>query len=53
MNSKTWKPVKGYEEFYEVSSCGIVRSLTKKTIVKSYTPEGEYEMVSLRVNKNL
>lgn len=31
MKKEIWKPVKGYEKYYEVSSNGEVRRLTKKT----------------------
>jgi hypothetical protein len=34
-NSITWKPVPGYEGFYEVSDCGLVRSVTR-TIKSSF-----------------
>jgi hypothetical protein len=34
-NSITWKPVPGYEGFYEVSNCGLVRSVTR-TIKSSF-----------------
>ena len=31
MEKEIWKPVKGYENYYEVSSSGRIRRLTKKT----------------------
>jgi hypothetical protein len=46
-----WKPIKGYEDRYEASSCGRIRSYNKKRqtylILKSYNHKG-YLRVDLR-----
>ena len=34
---EVWKPIKGYEGFYEVSNLGRVRSLPRKTEVRGLT----------------
>ena len=48
-----WKPVKGYEGFYEVSSLGRVKSLPRKyspneTVMKPLYHKSGYESVDLR-----
>lgn len=35
MNKEEWKPIKDYEDLYEVSNTGKVRSLSRKVIVKN------------------
>ena len=38
MNGETWRPVKGYEGFYEVSDCGRVRSVEHIDNIKHLHP---------------
>lgn len=45
-----WKPIKGYENFYEVSSLGRIKSLRKGIILKSNVSRECYPSVALSVN---
>ena len=51
--NEIWKPIKGYEGLYEVSSCGRVRSLRRKApkILKQANNGYGYLTVSLCKNK--
>lgn len=48
MNTEIWKPIKGYEDRYEASSHGRIRSYNKKTqtylIMKPFNHKGYYRM---------
>jgi len=48
MNTEIWKPIKGYEDRYEVSSHGRIRSYNKKTqthlIMKPFNHKGYYRI---------
>ena len=44
-----WRPVVGYEEYYEVSNTGYIRRKQTKKILKPRVSNG-YNMVDLRVN---
>jgi hypothetical protein len=63
MNNEIWKPVLGYENFYQVSNFGRVKSLerevrntnkskrlVKSRILKPYTEIGRYKTVMLSVS---
>ena len=51
MNKEVWKPVKGREQFYEVSSLGNIRSLVNryknKEVLKPYTNPKGYQSIDL------
>lgn len=59
MEKEIWKPIKGYEEYYEVSNLGRVKSLAKTwsvgrkgiTILKLGHRSGGYDFVVLCVDK--
>ena len=52
MPREMWKPVVGYETFYEVSNLGRVRNVRRGyKIVKSYTNKGGYQRVQLSHDK--
>ena len=46
MNNVVWKPIKGYEGLYEISSIGEVKSIfygeKSRTLKKSKTTTGYY-----------
>ena len=48
---ETWKPIAGYENYYEVSNLGRVRNIKRNKIVKSYTNKNGYQRVQLSLNK--
>lgn len=48
---EVWKDIKGYEELYQVSNLGNVRSLITNKILRPNT-YGEYNSVALFKNKN-
>lgn len=43
-----WKPVKGFENFYQVSNLGNISNYKK--ILKTYRNNSGYKMIDLRVN---
>lgn len=45
MDNEIWKPVKGYEDYYEISNLGNIRS--KPQYIKQRTNERGYHMVEL------
>lgn len=47
--NEVWKPIKDYEDMYEVSSCGRIRSLKRKAphILKAYPSTSGYLRVCL------
>jgi len=49
-NNETWKPVKGFEKFYEVSNKGNIRN-AKGKIMKTHTNNRGYVMIDFTVNK--
>lgn len=49
MDKECWKPVVGYEGYYEVSNFGYIRREQTKKILKPRISNG-YNMVDLRVN---
>ena len=51
MTEEIWKPIKGYEDYYEVSNLGRVKSLRNNLIMK-LVPSGKkgYLGINLRVN---
>lgn len=65
LENEIWKPIKGYEEYYEISNMGRVKSLGRKIITsdgrhyvrrpKIMTPVHQkthrYLMIQLKVNK--
>ena len=52
MNEEIWKPIKGFENLYEVSDLGRVRSLTRyKKILKPIPNKFGYGFVTLYKNK--
>jgi len=62
MQNEIWKPIKGYEGFYEVSNLGAVRSLDridrvgrnrKGRVLKLGTDTSGYRFAGLSVNDNL
>lgn len=51
MKSKeTWKDIKGYEGYYQISNLGNVKSTTRNKILKPYTDTNGYFQVSLYNN---
>lgn len=46
-----WKPVKGYEQYYEVSNCGRIKSKRFNRILKPST-SGEYNHICLCNGEN-
>ena len=54
-----WKPIKGYEELYEISNLGNIRSISSRwgkrskprNVVQTITPK-KYKRVSLSKNNN-
>lgn len=46
MNKEEWKPIKDYENLYEASNTGKIRSLSRKVIVKN-----KYGAISTRMTK--
>ena len=52
MEKEIWKPVKGYEELYEVSNYGRVKSLRYNKILKTCINKYGYERVSLHDGKS-
>lgn len=48
-NNEIWKPVKGFEKYYEVSSLGRVRNSRK--VMKTYFNNRGYECIDFNVNK--
>ena len=48
-NTETWKPAKGFESYYEVSSLGNVRNSRK--VMKTYTNNRGYICIDFTVNK--
>ena len=44
-----WKPVKGFEDRFEVSNMGRVRNIHKKNILKSYIPNNGYHTLRIYV----
>ena len=47
MKKEIWKPIKGYEELYEINNFGKVKSLRSKKKLKSFYNFRGYEIVSL------
>lgn len=45
-----WKPVNGYEGFYEVSDCGDIRNVSTGRILKSKVERNGYVRVHLSKN---
>ena len=45
-----WRDIEGYENLYSINELGEVKSLTKDKIIKQYTPENKYSVVSLYKN---
>src|SRR5699024_5513207 len=63
MEMEVWKPVKGFEGFYEISNTGRVKSLErisrrnnkpykKKEKILTPIPMGNYLGIQLAINKN-
>ena len=44
---ETFKGIEGYENLYEVSSCGRIRSLKRSIIMKQYFDKYGYKRISL------
>lgn len=51
--SETWKPVKGFEEFYEISNTGKIKTLRLNKIMKPSLQKTGYYQCSLTLNKKL
>lgn len=49
-NNEQWKPVKGFEKYYEVSNQGKIRNMYGKTMKTHFNNRG-YEMIDFTVNK--
>lgn len=47
METEIWKPVKNYEDLYEVSSMGVLRKLKTKKILKQHKNNGSQLVVFL------
>ena len=45
--TEIWKPIKGYEGYYEVSNLGNIFSIRRNIIVKPYINQTGYYMVNL------
>ena len=50
-NNEIWKPIKGFEKLYEISSIGRVRN-TRNKILKTYKINSGYECLKFTVNGN-
>ena len=50
--TETWKPIPGFESFYEASTLGNIRAFRTKQILKTYTINSGYKCLKLCVNKN-
>lgn len=48
-NEEIWKPVKGFENYYEISTLGRIRNSRK--IMKTYINNSGYECIDFTVNK--
>lgn len=48
-NNEIWKPVKGFETYYEISTLGNIRNSRK--IMKTYTNNRGYVCIDFTVNK--
>lgn len=48
---ETWKPILGYEDYFEISSSGIVRRLSNNKILKPHKTYKGYLRIALCVNK--
>lgn len=49
-NNEIWKQVVGFEEFYEVSNKGQIRSFRTKRILKTYLINSGYKSIKFTVN---
>lgn len=49
---EVWKPIVGYEDRYEISSLGRVKSLRKNGLIMSPCKEKDgYYRINLKINK--
>ena len=51
MIEEIWKPIKGYEGYYEVSNMGRVRSVERKVYISGGTAAGKYRTVPSIIRK--
>ena len=49
--SEIWKPIKDFENIYEISNLGRIRNIQTNTFKKTYISEYGYVNVSLYKNK--
>lgn len=49
--NEIWKPLKDFEEYYEVSNNGFIRNKKTKCVLKTYTINSGYEALKLTVNR--
>jgi hypothetical protein len=47
---EVFKPIKGFENYYEISNYGMVKSKVKNIIRKTYLDKNGYECITLKVN---
>jgi len=47
---KQWKPICGYENYYEISETGIVRSLERKVPILKWTRTVKSKIIQPRIN---
>ena len=48
-NNEIWKPVKGFENYYEISTLGKIRNSRK--VMKTYFNNSGYECIDFTINK--
>ena len=51
MIDEQWIKIKNYEDFYEISNHGRIRSLSKNIVMKQMTHYKGYKFVHLYINK--
>ncbi|RUT50961.1 NUMOD4 motif-containing HNH endonuclease [Campylobacter fetus] len=48
--NEIWKPLKGFEDYYEGSSLGNIRNIKTKKILKTYLINSGYKALKLTIN---
>ena len=51
--NEIWKPIKDFEDYYEVSNKGYIRNKRTKLVLKPYTINSGYKCLKLTVNRKV